>query len=128
MASYVSHMDRPRPPAPQNSAAPGQHLPAMAAPSALEATTQHQAAWYEQISLAHSQERIAHLGFISHDHAHSFLPPGGSRGWPVAPVVNIPVPPATVSFLPTDIGFGASAPLSSLWGVDASDQPPRDPS
>ena len=80
------------------------------------------------MALDHSQERITHPGFIDHDHAHSYLPPGGSRGWPVSPVATVPVPLATASLLPTEIGFGASAPPSGLWGVDASNQPPRDPS
>ena len=81
MASYIYQMDRPRPPAPRNSAAPGQHLPAMAAPYASQAT-QDQAYWYEHMALDHSQERISHPCFISHDHAHIYLTPGGSRGWP----------------------------------------------
>ena len=127
MASSLSHMDRPRLPDPRHSATPGQHLQAMAAPSALQATTQHQAAWYEHMSLPRSQERITHPGLIVHDHAHSYLPTGSSRGWPVSPVVTVSVLMATSSLLPTEIGFGASAPPSVLWAVDASDQPPRDP-
>ena len=126
ISSSISQMDRPCPPAPRHSAAPVQHLLAMDAPSVLQAT-QHQAAWYDHMYLAHFQERIAHPGFIAHDHAHSFLPPGGSRGWPVPTMVTVPVPPAMSSLLPTETGFGASAPPSSLWGMDASDQPPSDP-
>ena len=128
MASSLSNLDWTRPTAPRNSATPGHHLPAMATPSALQATTQHQAAWYEHISLAHSQERLANPVFISHYHTHSSLPPGGSRAWSFPPVITVPVPPTTVSLLPTAIGFSASAPPSGWWGVDASDQPPSDPS
>ena len=127
MASSLSHMNRLHLPSPRHSAAPGQNLPSMAAPSALQVTAQHQADWYKHMTLAHSQERIAHPGFISHAHAHSSLPPGGSRGCPVPPVVTIPLTPATASILPTEIGFGASTPPSGVWAVDASNQPPSDP-
>ena len=41
MASSLSHLYRPRPTALRHSATHGQHLPAMAAPSTLQATTQH---------------------------------------------------------------------------------------
>ena len=98
----------------------------MVTPFASQAN-QHQAAWYKHMSLAHSQERIAHPGFIAHDHAHSSLPPVGSRVWPFPPVVIVPVPLATPYLLPMETGFGASTPSSGLLVVDASDQPPRDP-
>ena len=127
IASSLSQMDRLRPPAPQNSDATGQHLPAMAVPSASQAT-QHQVAWYEDMALAHPQERIAHLGFVAHNHAHISLPPGGSRGWTVPPMFTIPVPPATAYLLPTETVCGASAPPSGLWDVDVSDQPISNPS
>ena len=128
MAYYLSQMDRPHPPALRHSAAPGNHLLSMATPSASQATTQHQADWYKHMALDHPQERIYHPGFIAQDHSHSSLPPGGSRGWSVPPVFTVPVPLATSSLLPTDIGFGAIAPPSGLWGVDTSIQPPINPS
>ena len=54
MASSHSQMYRPRPPYPQHSVAPGQHLLAMSASSALQ-STQHQSAWYKHMALDHSQ-------------------------------------------------------------------------
>ena len=116
MAFSLSHMDQPHPTAPRHSATPGKHLLSMAAPSDMQATTQQQAAWYEQIYLAHCQDQLSNPSFIAHDHARRSLPPSGYRGWPVPPVITVPVTPTTASLLPTAIGFGASAPPSGQWG------------